>query len=105
MHTDEWMEEVNRHANENAIKMLVGNKADAECVVTAEEAEDKAKKFGIPYVETSAKSAYQVDLAFMTMARELMKRRQEIGSPPVARPSQKLNLTSEPKPSIGSCCK
>ncbi|CAG9315832.1 unnamed protein product [Blepharisma stoltei] len=106
-HIDEWMEEVNRHANENAIKMLVGNKSDMEAAVSSQEADDKAKKFGIPYIETSAKNAYQVDLAFMTMARELMKGRKEGGAPAISRSSApKLNLTTEKKNSKinQNCC-
>mmetsp|Transcript_23336 Transcript_23336/g.23075 ORF Transcript_23336/g.23075 Transcript_23336/m.23075 type:complete len:101 (+) Transcript_23336:308-610(+) len=100
------MEEVNRHANENAIKMLVGNKSDMEAAVSNQEADDKAKKFGIPYIETSAKDAYQVDLAFMTMARELMKGRNKFGAPSISKSSApKLNLTTEKKNTVNqNCC-
>ncbi|CAG9314019.1 unnamed protein product [Blepharisma stoltei] len=105
--TDGWMAEVNRHANENAIKMLVGNKSDMErdSQVSIEEAEDKAKRYGIPYIETSAKNAYQVDLAFMTMARELMKQRRAFGAPLVSKPAPKVSLTTENRNTINqNCC-
>ena len=104
-HVDDWMEEVNRFGHESAVKMLVGNKADLENAVSAEEAEAKAKSFGIDYVETSAKSAYQVDLAFMTVARLLVQKRKEHGIPPIPR-MPKLVLASDEKVNKdgGPCC-
>ena len=88
------MEEVNRYGHESAVKMIIGNKADLDNVVTTEEAEAKAKSYGIDYVETSAKSSFQVDLAFMNVARQLVKRRKETGVPPIPR-MPKLVLANE----------
>lgn len=102
-HVDEWMEEVNRYANENAVKMIIGNKSDLNSIVTREEAEAKAKAFGIDYVETSAKNAFQVDLAFMNVARQLVKRRKENGIAPIPR-MPKLVLAEEHKSKDNSCC-
>ncbi|CAG9314023.1 rab1_3 [Blepharisma stoltei] len=87
--TQMWMYEVDRYANKNAIRILVGNKSDIEnrYQVTREEAEEKAKRYGIPYIETSAKNAYQVDLAFETIARELIKQRKALGTHIVSQPA------------------
>ena len=94
---------MNRYGHETAVKMLVGNKADLDNVVSAEEGEAKAKKYGIEYVETSAKSAYQVDLAFMSVARQLVKKRKEGGVQPIAR-MPKLVLANEEVKKENTCC-
>lgn len=43
--------------------------------VTAEAAESFASKIGIRFIETSAKTATNVEAAFLTMAKELIKNR------------------------------
>jgi len=77
-HVEEWLSEVDRYANENTSKLLIGNKADL--VDEKQVAEDVALKFaeklGIPFLETSAKTATNVDAAFLTMAKELIKNRE-----------------------------
>jgi GTPase SAR1 family protein len=59
--------------------ILVGNKCDLERLVTKEEAEDLAKQFQIPYYETSAKDATNVEAAFMALATAAFKRKQSMG--------------------------
>ena len=98
------MEEVNRYGHESAVKMIIGNKADLDNVVTTEEAEAKAKSYGIDYVETSAKSSFQVDLAFMNVARQLVKRRKETGVPPIPRMPKLVLANEESKSKDNSCC-
>eukprot|EP01066_Platyproteum_vivax_P001754 Platyproteum_vivax@DN12212_c0_g1_i1.p1 len=76
-HIDEWLGEVNRFANENTCKVLVGNKCDLkdERAVTLEEAEAKAKELGMEHVEASARMSINVEDAFTTIARDLLKLR------------------------------
>ena len=64
------MHEIERFANDNVCKVLVGNKCDLEDKrkVTKEEGEELAKSYNIPYIETSAKSNICVDDSFITMA-------------------------------------
>jgi GTPase SAR1 family protein len=51
---------------------VVGNKIDLpHPAVRSDEANSKAKEFGIPYVETSAKTRQGVDDAFYTLVREI----------------------------------
>ncbi|XP_026192988.1 ras-related protein Rab-1B [Cyclospora cayetanensis] len=73
-HVDEWLSEVNRYATENAVKILVGNKSEKDCdrAVATDDAKRKAEDLGISFVETSAKNGINVDLAFITVARELI---------------------------------
>jgi Ras-related protein Rab-1A len=80
-HVEEWLSEVDRYANENTAKLLVGNKADLieEKQVSEETAQRFADKLGISFLETSAKTATNVDAAFLTMAKELIKNREKAG--------------------------
>ena len=67
----QWMHEIDRFANDNVCKVLVGNKCDLEDKrkVGKEEGEELAKHYAIPYLETSAKSNICVEESFTTMAR------------------------------------
>merc|ERR1711924_73634 len=66
-----WLQEIDRYANENVNKLLVGNKSDltSKKVVDTETAKAFADELGIPFLETSAKSAANVEQSFMTMGR------------------------------------
>jgi len=74
-HVEEWLSEVDRYANENTSKLLIGNKADLidDKQVSEETAQKFAEKLGISFLETSAKTSTNVDAAFLTMAKELIK--------------------------------
>jgi len=74
-HVEEWLSEVDRYASKDTVKLLVGNKADLtdEKQVPEETAMRFAEKIDINFLETSAKTATNVDTAFLTMARELIK--------------------------------
>jgi len=76
-HVNDWLKEVNRYASEGTCKLLVGNKSDrtTDKVVTHEQAKEYADDLGIAFLETSAKSAQNVEEAFLTMAGELIKQR------------------------------
>jgi Ras-related protein Rab-1A len=76
-HVNDWLKEVNRYASEGTCKLLVGNKSDrtADKLVTAESAKEFADELGIAFLETSAKSAKNVEEAFLTMAGELIKQK------------------------------
>lgn len=73
-HVDEWLAEVNRYATENTVKILVGNKSEKGSgrTVSTEDARRKAEDLGISFIETSAKESINVELAFITVARELI---------------------------------
>ena len=67
----QWMHEIDRFANDNVCKVLVGNKCDLEDKrkVSLQEGQELAKHYNIPYLETSAKSNICVEESFSTMAR------------------------------------
>lgn len=52
---------------------MVGNKCDLQRSVDKNQAQDMAKQYGIPFVETSAKTRLAVDDAFYTLVREIRK--------------------------------
>lgn len=64
-----------------------------------------ADSLGIPFLETSAKNATNVEQAFMTMAAEIKKR---MGPGATAGGGEKANVKLTPgttvKPSSGGCC-
>lgn len=64
-----------------------------------------ADSLGIPFLETSAKNATNVEQAFMTMAAEIKKR---MGPGATAGAGEKPNVKLTPgttvKPSSGGCC-
>jgi GTPase SAR1 family protein len=59
----QWLNEIDRYACENVNKLLVGNKCDLESKrqVDFEEAKAFADERGIPFLETSAKNATNVE--------------------------------------------
>merc|ERR1712227_720851 len=69
----EWMSEVDKHAQENISRILVGNKKDLEeqRQVPYNEAKDLADHFNVRFLETSAKNAQNVEDAFTLMTREI----------------------------------
>ena len=73
---EKWMNDVKNLANPHAVKMLVGNKVDldAQRQVAREEGERMAEALGIPFIETSAKTAFNVNEMFNLMCYEIAKR-------------------------------
>ena len=71
-----WMQEIDRYAVDGVNKLLVGNKSDlvGKKVVEFNDAKQFADGLGIPFLETSAKSATNVEQAFVTMAKQIKDR-------------------------------
>eukprot|EP01103_Thecamoeba_quadrilineata_P021266 TRINITY_DN96_c0_g1_i1.p1 TRINITY_DN96_c0_g1~~TRINITY_DN96_c0_g1_i1.p1 ORF type:complete len:214 (-),score=35.16 TRINITY_DN96_c0_g1_i1:109-711(-) len=97
----QWLQEIDRYACESVNKLLVGNKCDltTKKVVDSNTAKEFADGLQIPFLETSAKNATNVDQAFTTMAQEIKKR----SSPAAAGGGQgkRLPIDSKPKKSGG----
>ena len=68
-----WLIEIERNANKNVIKILIGNKCDLnERKVTMKQANEFAEENGMKYIETSAKNNINVVDAFRTLGMELI---------------------------------
>lgn len=72
----QWLQEIERYACEGVNKLLVGNKADltGSKQVDYEAAKQFADQLNIPFLETSAKDATNVEQAFLTMAKQIKDR-------------------------------
>ena len=70
-----WLIEIEKNANKNVYKILVGNKCDLEDkrTVSYQQGKELAETYGIQFIETSAKSNTNVDEAFHLLGREVMK--------------------------------
>ncbi|XP_013373092.1 PREDICTED: ras-related protein Rab-26 isoform X5 [Chinchilla lanigera] len=79
-----WLTEIQEYAQNDVVLMLLGNKVDSaqERVVKREDGEKLAKEYGLPYMETSAKTGVNVDLAFTAIAKELKQRIMKVPSEP-----------------------
>eukprot|EP01097_Dermamoeba_algensis_P004517 TRINITY_DN292_c0_g6_i1.p1 TRINITY_DN292_c0_g6~~TRINITY_DN292_c0_g6_i1.p1 ORF type:complete len:201 (-),score=23.26 TRINITY_DN292_c0_g6_i1:355-957(-) len=74
----QWLQEIDRYACENVNKLLVGNKCDltSKKIVDFSAGKEFADGIGIPFLETSAKNSTNVEQAFVTISREIMKKLQ-----------------------------
>eukprot|EP01113_Clastostelium_recurvatum_P016780 TRINITY_DN196_c0_g1_i1.p1 TRINITY_DN196_c0_g1~~TRINITY_DN196_c0_g1_i1.p1 ORF type:complete len:211 (-),score=56.06 TRINITY_DN196_c0_g1_i1:391-1023(-) len=108
-----WVKELQRQGNPNIVIALAGNKLDlaSKRKIEVEEAQAYAEENGILFMETSAKTAANVNELFVAIAKKLPK------TPAPARPgSTRVNLApveADPsKPSgskaggkpAGGCC-
>jgi len=101
-----WLHEIDRYASENVNKLLVGNKSDLtnKRQVEKDSAQEFATSVNIPFLETSAKNASNVEEAFMTMAGEIKKR---MASAPSTTEGNKSKITVSGKTESvksGGCC-
>jgi Ras-related protein Rab-2A len=67
-----WLEEVRQNGNPDMTIMLIGNKCDLDArrQVSTEEGERFAKENGLIFMETSAKTAFNVeDVRFLSPLR------------------------------------
>lgn len=70
-----WLIEIEKNANKNVYKLLIGNKSDLEekRKVTYQEGKDFATSNGMQFMETSAKTASKVQEAFELLTQEIIK--------------------------------
>jgi len=102
----QWLAEIERYACEGVNKLLVGNKCDLvqKKVVDYEMAKAFADSLDIPFLETSAKNATNVEKAFLTMAAEIKNR---IANQPQVKAPAKGNVVvsgESVSSSGGGCC-
>lgn len=118
----QWLQEIDRYATEGVNKLLVGNKSDMadKKVVDYTMAkvgsrfwlmkyprltgqQEFADSLGIPFLETSAKNASNVEQAFLTMARQIKERMgtTTVNNKPTVQVGQGQGVQSG---SAGGCC-
>lgn len=92
-HTQEFRDQICRVLDDEKIPfILVGNKSDlaAQRKVTARDAELKAKEWGCPYIETSAKTRQNVEEIYQKLMRQIR--------------DKKSKAVQAPKPAAKSKC-
>ena len=70
-----WLIEIEKNANKNVYKLLIGNKSDLEDKrkVTYQEGKDFATSNGMQFIETAAKTDSKVKDAFELLTQEIIK--------------------------------
>ncbi|XP_012587299.1 PREDICTED: ras-related protein Rab-26 isoform X3 [Condylura cristata] len=98
-----WLAEIQEHAQHDVVLMLLGNKVDSSQgrAVKREDGEKLAREYGLPFMETSAKTGLNVDLAFTAIAKELKQRSLKTPS----QPDFQLHDYIERAGRGGSCCR
>ncbi|XP_040592635.1 ras-related protein Rab-2B isoform X2 [Mesocricetus auratus] len=78
-HLTSWLEDARQHSSSNMVIMLIGNKSDLESRrdVRREEGEAFAREHGLVFMETSAKTACNVEEAFINTAKEIYRKIQQ----------------------------
>jgi Ras-related protein Rab-2A len=72
-HLSRWLDEARQHSQSNMVIMLIGNKSDLEHrrAVSTEEGKSFAEEHGLIFMETSAKTAFNVEQAFINTAQKI----------------------------------
>ena len=75
-HIRNWMADIDKFAKEGVLRILVGNKCDLEHArqVRKEEGNEIANKYGIKYIETSAKDTINIEDLFISTAKHLLSK-------------------------------
>jgi len=76
IHLKGWLQEVREHSSKAMIIMLIGNKSDLEHkrAVTYEEGKAFAEECNLVFLETSAKTAANVETAFLETAKSIYEK-------------------------------
>ena len=75
-HVKNWMADVDKFAKEGVLRILSGNKCDLEHQrkVSKEEGKELASKYGIQYIETSAKETTNIEELFFNTTETFLNK-------------------------------
>jgi len=98
-----WVKELHRQASANIVIALAGNKADLgpKRMVDFDEANTYADENGLLFMETSAKTAMNVNELFLAIAKKLPK---DTGTSPVQQRGTGVELKENGGESKKGCC-
>ena len=74
-HINNWMIEIDKFAKQGVLRIIVGNKKDLESKrqVSTKDAESLADKYGIKFMEVSAKDNTNIDALFLNIIKRLLE--------------------------------
>ncbi|KAK5577603.1 hypothetical protein RB653_002546 [Dictyostelium firmibasis] len=100
----QWFVEIDRYACENVNRLVVGNKIDLEekRIVDSEVAKAFCDSYDVPFIETSAKYATNVEDCFILMAKKIKARLEEVSETKIEKLT--TNVTSSKKISNKENC-
>nr|XP_014340024.1 PREDICTED: ras-related protein Rab-5B isoform X1 [Latimeria chalumnae] len=100
-----WVKELQRQASPNIVIALAGNKADLanKRMVEYEEAQTYADDNSLLFMETSAKTAVNVNDLFLAIAKKLPKNEPQTGSSTPGR-NRGVDLHDQTQQSKSQCC-
>ena len=103
----QWIDRFKNNNGNNAKKMfLIGNKSDLVKVIEQKEIDDFANKYGLTYMETSAKTKNQINELFTIIAEEAYEELERKSSISVGTQKnkivQKTNINNKSK--SNNCC-
>jgi len=107
------MSDIDKFAKEGVFKILVGNKCDLidKRQVTKERGKQLADSYGIPFIETSAKSNENIEKLFIDSTRAFIEKQLKLGNAGFTKKtgpsSAAINLSSakiEDAPKKKKCC-
>ena len=106
-HVTKWLEEVKMNSSRSICIILIVNKKDLEekRQVSYEEGENFAKENGLMFLETSAKTAYNVVEAFNLSAQAILNNVEKNGVDPTSgKTAVKLGPEAGNAKQSGGCC-
>ncbi|XP_022665935.1 ras-related protein Rab6-like [Varroa jacobsoni] len=104
--TSKWIDDVRTERGTDVIIMLVGNKTDLseKRQVNTEDGEKKAKELQVMFIETSAKSGYNVKQLFRRVANALPGMESERSKQDIVDVDLKDGPIEQPKEDGGCAC-
>lgn len=101
-----WVKELQRQASPNIVIALAGNKSDLanKRVVEHDDAQGYAEENGLLFMETSAKTAMNVNEIFLAIAKKLPKNEQVTGAGTSGQARRLVESEGQQK-APGNCCK
>ena len=77
-----WLKQIDQHANSNVAKVLVANKCDrADKIIETERGRALADQHGLAFFETSAKTGHNVADVFHQIANVIVREKLPQGGP------------------------